>query len=189
MHSSQGKIMRHRLAKLSIRVCLVLIVACACGCSREDVKPQAPTDKDKQLRTQLAGEWERQWELGPVIYYRQLKDDGTVIMREYRSTTSGPAATSQRAGNASKRFHRTYRVFLPLQRELSGTWSVQNGNVCYNVALPNGDPLRMLYRIDRISASEFTESTSGLDGRTEAMFTRPDDSRRVTPSTSTSSVR
>ncbi|MFB3893946.1 MAG: hypothetical protein ACE15C_18205 [Phycisphaerae bacterium] len=181
--------MRHRLARLSFQVCVTLIAACACGCGRDDPKPQAPVDQDKLLRTQLAGEWERQWELGPVVYYRLLKDDGTVIMREYRSTTSAPAATSRPAGNAQGRYHRAYRVFLPLQRELSGTWSVQDGNVCYNVSLPNGDPLRLLYRIDRISASEFTESTSGLDGRIEARFTRPDDGRKATPSTRTSSVR
>jgi hypothetical protein len=149
------------------------VATVGCGCSKKGSDPP-PEDKDAQLRTQLVGDWVRQWELGPVVYQRALKGDGSLVMREFRAApgtgTSAPTGNPTRSRETA--YHRHYKVHLPLYQELTGTWSARGGSVTYCVLLPNGDPLLMSYKIERLTATELVESTTGLEGKTQITYQR-----------------
>jgi hypothetical protein len=132
------------------------------GCSHTE--PSSPQQSQKD---QLVGLWERQWEFGPVIYQRELKADGSAIFREFRKEDS-PGAKPP----AQTAYHSYYKVNLPLAKEHKGTWTVQDGVVRYQVQLPQGQPLEMLYRVVKLGGSELVEAADGVGGATEAKYQR-----------------
>ncbi len=72
-------------------------------------------------------------------------------------------------------------------RKHTGKWSVRDGHVTYEVFLPNGDPMRMKYKVDKVNAYELVESSSGVDSRVQASFKRVKAGK--TPASATSPTR
>lgn len=139
------------------------------GCNRTQTPPPPqPSQKD-----QLVGTWERQWEFGPVVYQRELKADGSAIFREYRKvdqTDTRPSGDPKPSGPAA--YHNYYKMALPLAKEYKCTWAVQDGVVRYQIQMPQGQPLEMVYRVVKLGNSEFVEAADGVGGATEAKYQR-----------------
>jgi hypothetical protein len=147
---------------LIIPAAVVAISLYVAGCSH--TQDQAPRQSQKD---QLVGLWERQWEFGPVVYQRELKADGSAVFREFRKPDpSDPKPAGPTA------YHNYYKVALPLSSEHKGTWAVQDGVVRYQIELPQGQPLEMLYRVVKLGGAEFVEAADGVSGATEAKYLR-----------------
>ena len=156
--------------------CLLACLACLTaetGCRKDDSKRPAATNQDDLLRAQLAGKWRRDWELGPVVYARELNPDGSLVMEEFRVFDAAAQAAGKKPEPDKGVQHRGYpNSRLCKWQSLRGTWAVQDGNIAYRVALSNGDPLTLTYKLERVSATEVVESTIGLDGKVESKFLR-----------------
>lgn len=163
--------------RLAFAVGWALLALCSCGCREKTTtsRPAAGED-DRFLRSQLVGRWQRAWDLGPVVYERVLAADGSLVMREKRRTD--PAATGTSASTApgpvarAEQEHPKYPGKYRVEQELSGTWSVKDRQVTYRVILSNGHALTMRYDIERLTATELVEISSGVDGESEFRFRR-----------------
>lgn len=162
--------------KIITVACLLACLACLStetGCGQGDSKRPAATNQDNLLRAQLAGKWRRDWELGPVVYARTLKPDGSLVMEEFRDFDAAAQAAGKKPEPDTGVAHRGYpKRRLCKWQSLKGAWAVQGGSITYRVALPNGDPLTLTYKLERVSATELVESTTGLDGKVESKFLR-----------------
>ena len=163
--------------RLAFAVGWALLAFCSCGCREKTTtsRPAAGED-DRFLRSQLVGRWQRAWDFGPVVYERVLAADGSLVMREKRRTdppaTGTSASTAPRPVARAEQEHPKYPGEYTVAEELSGTWSVKDRQVTYRVVLPNGDPLTMRYAIERVTATELVETSSGLSGKSEFRFRR-----------------
>jgi hypothetical protein len=163
MTAGKEMTMGRRMIRTSIILGSVLAISLhIAGCSRTESAPPGQSQKD-----QLVGLWERQWEFGPVIYQRELKADGSAVFREFRKPDSPDAKPP-----GTTAYHNYYKVALPLASEHKGTWSVHDGVVHYQVQLPQGQPLEMLYRVVKLGGSELVEAADGVGGATEAKYQR-----------------
>jgi hypothetical protein len=151
------------MTRTSIIAAAVLAISLyVSGCSHtQDPAPQ------QSQKDQLVGLWERQWEFGPVIYQRELKADGSAVFREFRK-----ADASDPKPAAATAYHNYYKVFLPLSSEHKGTWTFQDGVVRYQIQLPQGQPLEMVYRVVKLGGAEFVEAADGVGGATETKYLR-----------------
>ena len=158
---------------------VALVIACAFalvapGCQEMAPPQQTAADKDRFLRAQLVGRWDRPWDFGPVVYERVLGADGSLVMREMRRA---PASATMPAnpggpGPSSSTDHPKYPGQYTVAQQLSGTWRVDDGRVVYQVTLASGDQLTMQYDVERITANELVESSTGVDGKSELRFHR-----------------
>ena len=174
------------MQKLIIALSLACAAIMACGCGNDQPPQPTAKDKDAAVKTQLLGMWERQSELGPVGYQREFKADGALVMREFRQAAStSVASTSASANPAGKAgptmYHSQYKVDLPLDKEIKGTWTVEGGKLIRTVQLSNGDTIRILSRIDRLAATEFVEISDGVDGPVKAKYQRESTRTRKKP--------
>jgi hypothetical protein len=148
--------------------CLALLLACGCGA--KDTKPAAPADKDRSLRAQLVGKWDRHSTTAPIAYAQDLNADGTLVMRELRDANS--VAASAMPEGAPEMTHPIYNVDLWTLRKDSGTWTVENGDLILAIRLQSGDPMKVRYKVERVTLTELTLSSGGLEGKTEVKFQR-----------------
>ena len=143
---------------------LVLLIGCP-GC--KDKSSSSQQSGDEYLKMMLVGTWVREWEFGPVVYERVLNLDGTLVSREFRAV-EGKAIDRM----APSRLHRFYNVNLPLCQEFTGTWEIKDGQICYQMKMADGPALKLLYKVGRVSATEFVESAAGVDDKTDAVYLR-----------------
>ena len=179
------------MQKLTIALSVACAALMACGCGNDQPPQPTAKDKDAAVKTQLLGMWERQSELGSVGYQREFKADGTLVMREFRqaastsvASTSAPStsASANPAGKAGPTmYHSQYKVDLPLDKEIKGTWTVEGGKLIRTVQLSNGDTIRILSRIDRLAATEFVEVSDGVDGPVKVKYQRESARTRKKP--------
>jgi tricorn protease-like protein len=78
-------------------------------------------------------------------------------------------------------YHSQYKVDLPLDKEIKGTWTVEGGKLIRTVQLSNGDTIRILSRIDPLVATEFVEISDGVDGPVKAKYQRESTRTRKKP--------
>ena len=153
-----------------VTVGLCLPLALAWGCHGKSSEQETAADKDRALRAELVGLWVCAWDLGPVGYQREMKPDGSLVMREFRGTAA--ATASAPAEDVSAMYHPVYKVNLRRYREDSGSWTVEKGNLIFTISLSNGDPMRLCYKIDRVSSTELVLSSAGVEGKAETKFQR-----------------
>ena len=134
---------------------------CKGGASGSDGK-----DNDAYLKVQLVGTWVREFENEPAIYEKTFKEDGTVVLKEFRK--AGDAAPPR---GAEVRYHRRFGN-LPLHEQTAGTWDIRDGRIYYNLALPDGTKMPQQYKVERITASEFVQSSQGVDDKVAESYMR-----------------
>jgi len=174
------------MQKLTFALSLACAALMACGCGNDQPPQPTAKDKDAAVKTQLLGMWERQSELGPVGYQRQFKAGGALVMREFRQPASTSAASTSASANPAGKagptmYHSQYKVDLPLDKEIKGTWTVEGGKLIRTVQLSNGDTIRILSRIDPLVATEFVEISDGVDGPVKAKYQRESTRTRKKP--------
>jgi hypothetical protein len=140
----------------TLQLCtLVCLFASLAGCGGQDAPPspstaasQAAADKDAQSRAWLVkvGTWRR--ELPFVTYETTFAPDGSLTMREEARPPGGAPTT--------KTWH--------------GRFQIADGRITYHTSLPNDDPLVLHFTIERVTASEFIQSTVGPLGKTEQRY-------------------
>jgi hypothetical protein len=174
------------MQKLTFALSVACAALMACGCGNDQPPQPTAKDKDAAVKTQLLGMWERQSELGPVGYQRQFKAGGALVMREFRQPASTSAASTSASANPAGKagptmYHSQYKVDLPLDKEIKGTWTVEGGKLIRTVQLSNGDTIRILSRIDPLVATEFVEISDGVDGPVKVKYQRESARTRKKP--------
>ena len=159
--------------KAFLAAALCVPLALVLGCDKKAPTPATAAEKDSALRAQLVGLWERPWDFGPVGYVRELKADGSLVMHELRdpNSPSGTAASAP-AEKPLTMDHPLYKVKLRTIRRETGSWAVENGNLVCTIRLANGDPMRIVQKIEKVSSTELVLSASGMEGKEEAKFRR-----------------
>jgi hypothetical protein len=142
-----------------------VLVAIGVGC-KDAQPPTGPTDNDSFQKSQLVGIWVRESDKDPVIYEKTFKDDGAVVIKEFRKTGDAPPARG-----VEVRFHRYFKN-LPLVEETHGTWDIRGGLIYYRLKMSNGTEMSQQYRVERLAASEFVQSSQGIDGKIEESYMR-----------------
>jgi hypothetical protein len=136
------------------------------GCGDDGNSQTSGKDNDAYLKAQLVGTgtWDREFDDVPAIYEKMFKDDGTVALKEFRKTDAAAPPKS-----AEVRFHRRFKN-LPLYEETAGTWDIREGQIYYKLALPNGTEMPQQYKIEHITATEFVQSSQGVDDKIEESY-------------------
>lgn len=147
---------------IGILGCALMSLGGGCG---DDNSQSTGKDNDAYLKVQLVGIWDREFDDAPAIYERIFKDDGTVVLKEFRKTAGAPAK------GAETRYHRLFNN-LPLCEQTAGTWDIREGQIYYNLALPNGSQMPQQYKVERITANEFVQSSQGVDVKIEESYMR-----------------
>lgn len=161
------------MQKSIIALFVAFATVAASGCSNDRSPQPADKDKDGALRAQLMGVWERQSELGPMGYQWEFKADDVLVMREFRqwpSTSTSPKSPAGKGGGTM--YHRQYKTDMRLFQETQGKWTIEGGKLIRTTKLSNGDTIRILSRIDRLTTTEFVEVSDGLDGPVKVRFQR-----------------
>jgi hypothetical protein len=141
------------------------LMAMGGGCGDDSSPKSSGQDNDAYLKVQLVGTWDREFEDAPAIYEKIFKDDGTVVLKEFRKTDAAPPK------GAESRFHRRFQN-LPLSEQTTGTWDIRDGQIYYKLALPNGTEMPQQYKVERITANEFVQSSQGVDAKIEESYMR-----------------
>jgi hypothetical protein len=142
------------------------LAAMSAGCGDDRSSQSSGQDNDAYLKVQLVGIWDREFDDVPAIYEKVFKDDGTVVLKEFRKTDdAAPPKT------AESRFHRRFKN-LPLYEQTTGTWDIRDGQIYYKLALPNGTQMPQQYKIEHITANEFVQSSQGVDADMKESYTR-----------------
>lgn len=145
-------------------LCVAILVV-AVGCGDEDSSPTNPGDNDSFQKSQLVGTWVRESDTAPVIVEKIFTADGVVTVKEFRKSEPPPAR------GVEMRFHR-YHKNLPLAQQTEGAWDIRGGKILYRLKLPNGTEMTQQYQVERVSASEFVQSSQGVDGKVEESYLR-----------------
>jgi hypothetical protein len=136
-----------------------LIMVTVTGCSKSNTDAPTAKDKDQQFKSQLIGKWVR--DVGLITYKRDLQSGGDLVMQEFSSADL--AAGRQPAPT----------------KELKGKWAFESDHIIYQVAEetiprkePLKDPLQIKCKLEKVTPSEYVESTQGVDGPVQVKFTR-----------------
>ena len=148
---------------------IISITVASCR-KRQAGRRTGSSPEGASLKVQLVGDWIRDWEFGPAVYQLVLNADGSMTMREYRAPAEG--ATSAPAVAAVTIHHRHYDQDVPLATEAAGTWKVEDRGVVLQMALSNGDPFTLRYKIERVTASELVLGSAGMDGKVDLRYRR-----------------
>ena len=159
--------------------CALAVIGLGC---KDDSSQSGGQDNDTYLKVQLVGTWDREFDVAPVIYEKIFKDDGTVLLKEFRKSDDVTPARG-----AESRYHRRFKS-LPLYEQTAGTWDIHDGQIFYKLRLPNGTEMPQRYKIERITANEFVQSSDGVDARIEESYSRGRTGQSPRPAATTAPV-
>jgi hypothetical protein len=158
-----------------------VLAAIGPGC-KDDSSQSGGQDNDTYLKVQLVGTWDREFDVAPVIYEKIFKDDGTVVLKEFRKSDDVVPPRG-----VESRYHRHFKS-LPLYEQTAGTWDIRDGQIYYKLSLPNGTEMPQRYKIERITANEFVQSSDGVDARIEESYMRGKATLGARPTATTAPV-
>ena len=166
--------MTAELDRLMAPAVLALMVAVGSGCRRPPPGAQGdPGATERQQLALLPGRWVRQWDLGPVVYEHVLQPDHTLIQRTYAAPGSEvDTLPREPSGKPDTMYHRHYKVDLPLDAEVTGTWQCRDGALIFRTKLSNGDPLIVRRKLEHVTMTELVTSATSLAGKTHTKYVR-----------------